>query len=203
MEGVTWESDELKGLSVDTPECYTGKMPDKMQLRYSTRGLKVRLMKKAEFINRVKADRKVWNELMSQVGTDLMLEPGQEGDWSAKDILAHVMWYEREMVRTIKSRALAGSDLWELPLDERNAAIHDEIKDMTLAEIRSKGDLVFTALMEQLELLPEEGYGDSKHFENMPAEWAPWDMIADNTFRHYAEHTESIRRLAERDSPLP
>ncbi len=155
-------------------------------------------MNKAEFIDRVKTERSDWNELLSRVDADFMMESGIEGDWSAKDILAHVTWYEREMVGMLKSRALVSSDLWELPLDERNAAIHDEVKDMTLQEVRAEADQVFTALVEQLEFLPAEAYTDSVHFENMPAEWMPWDVMAGNTFRHYAEHTDSIRRLAKR-----
>ena len=108
----------------------------------------------------------------------------------------------RDVVRTADAgycwrlARLVGSDLWELPLDERNAAIHDELKEMTLDEVRVESDRVFTELIEQLELLPEEAYGDTGCFEHMPAEWTPWEVMAGNTFRHYAEHTESIRRLA-------
>ena len=153
-------------------------------------------MKKADFIDKVKAGRAKWAELLSMVDADLMLEPGQEGDWSAKDILAHVMWYEREMVGMLKARALVGPDLWELPLDERNAAVHHELTAMTLEDVREEADRVFTELIKQLDLLPEEAYGDSGCFEHMPVEWTPWEVMAGNTFRHYAEHTESIRRLA-------
>ena len=154
-------------------------------------------MNKAEFIQRVETDRSEWNDLLAQVDDDLMLKPGIEGDWSAKDILAHVMWYEREMVRLLNSRSLIGSDLWDLPLDERNAEIHKEIKDMSLQAIREESQNVFTALIHELYELPEDAYGDSAHFLNMPAEWEPRDVIAGNTFRHYQEHTDSIRRLAE------
>ena len=63
-------------------------------------------MNKREFIDRVKSERERWNELMARVPADLMLNPGVEGDWSAKDILAHVMWYEREMIGMLKARAL-------------------------------------------------------------------------------------------------
>ena len=83
-----------------------------------------------------------------------------------------------------------------MPLDERNAAVHDELKGMTLDEVHEEADRVFTELIKQLDLLPEEAYGDSGCFEHMPAEWTPWEVMAGNTFRHYAEHTESIRRLA-------
>ena len=157
-------------------------------------------MDKVEFIHRVETARSEWNDLLAQVDDDLMLKTGIEGDWSAKDILAHVMWYEREMVGLLNSRSLIGSDLWELPLDDRNAEIHKEIKDMSLDAVRLGSDKAFAALIQQLNELPEDAFGDPAHFQNMPPEWKPWDVIASNTFRHYREHTDSIRRLAESGS---
>ena len=152
-------------------------------------------MDKREFIDRVKSERERWDELLAQVPDDLILRPGVEGDWSAKDILAHAMWYEREMIGMLKARALVGSDWWALPLDERNAAVHGEVSGMSLEEVRSEVAWVFPALVQQLEMLPEGALDDPAHFEGMPAEWAPSDVIGSNTFRHYPEHTESIRRL--------
>ena len=152
-------------------------------------------MNKEEVISRVRTERSRWNDIMAQIDDDLMLKPGVEGDWSAKDILAHVMWYEREMVGMLKSRALVGSDLWALPLDERNAGVHEETKNMTLDEVRAESARVFPELLEQLEALPQVAYGDASCFPGMPAEWEPWFVIADNTFRHYPDHTESIRQL--------
>lgn len=157
-------------------------------------------MDKREFIDRVRSERSRWDELMGRVPDDLMLKPGVEGDWSAKDILGHVMWYEREMIGMLKARALAGSDWWELPLEERNTAVHGEISRMSLEEVRTEAVWVFPALVEQLELLPEEALNDPAHFEHMPSEWFPYDVIGSNTFRHYLEHTESVYRLLGLDS---
>ena len=150
---------------------------------------------KAGFIHDVRDSRSRWDELIGQVSDDLMLQPGVEGDWSAKDVLAHVMWYERQMVEMLESRALVGSDLWALPLDERNAGVHAEIEDMSLEHVRAESASVFAELVTLLKALPIAAYEDSAHFRQMPPEWKPWDVIAGNTFRHYAEHTESIQRL--------
>ena len=70
---------------------------------------------------------------------------------------------------------------------------------MSLDEVRTEA-WVFPALVEQLEMLPDEAYGDPSHFEHMPAEWVPSDVISSNTYRHYPEHTESIQRLIGPDS---
>ena len=152
-------------------------------------------MEKDEVISRVMTARSRWNDIMARIDNDLMLKPGVEGDWSAKDILAHVMWYEREMVGMLRSRALVGSDLWALPLDERNAGVHEVTKNMTLEEVRAESARVFPELIKQLEALPEDAYGDASCFPGMPAEWEPWFVIAGNSFRHYPDHTESFRQL--------
>ena len=46
-------------------------------------------MNKQEVITRVKTERNRWSEIMARIDDDLMLKPGVEGHWSAKDILAH------------------------------------------------------------------------------------------------------------------
>ncbi len=154
-------------------------------------------MNKGEVITRVRTERSRWNDIIAHIDDDLMLKPGVEGDWSAKDILAHVIWYEREMVGLLRARAFVGSDLWALPLDERNAGVHEETKSMTLEEVRAESERVFPDLLEQLEALPEDAYSDPSSFPGMPAEWEPWFIIAGNTFNHYPDHTESLRQLLE------
>ena len=156
-------------------------------------------MNKHEVISRIKAERARWNALVAQVDDDRMLQPRAGGGWSGKDIVAHVIWYEREMVGMLKSRVLAGSNLWAHPVHERNAAVHEEIKDLSLQEVRAWDDRTFPALIEQLERLPEEAYVDASYFERMPGEWVPWQVIAGNTFEHYPEHLPAIRAIAESD----
>ena len=154
-------------------------------------------MKKTEVISRIKAERSRWNELVAQIDDDCMLQTAPAGGWTGKDIVAHVTWYEREMVAMLKSRMLGGSDAWALPIHERNAAVHQELKDLTPQEVRACADRTYLELIEQLELLPEEAYADAGYFQHMPGEWAPWKVIAGNTFKHYPKHLPAIRALIE------
>ena len=154
-------------------------------------------MNKEEVITRVKTERIRWSDIVAQVDDGMMLEPGVEGHWSVKDILAHVVWYEREMVGMLRARALVGSALWALPLDDRNAGVYEETKNMTLEEVRAESERVLPQLLEQLEALPEDAYGDASCFPGMPAEWEPWFIIAGSTFNHYLDHTESIKKMLE------
>lgn len=33
----------------------------------------------------------------------------------------------------------------------------------------------------------------SRDNKNMPQEWSPWQLLADNSFKHYEDHMPSIR----------
>ncbi len=154
-------------------------------------------MNKEEVIARVKTERSRWSDIIAQIDDDMMLKTGVEGHWSAKDILAHVVWYEREIVGVLNARAFVGSDLWALPLDERNAGVYEETRNMTPEEVRAESARVFPQLLELLEALPEDAYGDASYFPGMPAEWEPWFIIAGNTFSHYLDHTQSLKQLLE------
>lgn len=154
-------------------------------------------MDKSELIRRIESARRGWDDLLAQVGDDLALKPGAEGDLSAKDLVAHVTWYELEVVRMLSTRTMDVSGLWALGPDERNAAIFEQVRGMSLEDGRAESVKVYAALIEQLELLPEEAYHDASWFTNMPPDWVPWKLIAGNTIWHYPDHSGAIRRLLE------
>ena len=154
-------------------------------------------MGKSDLIRRIESARSSWDELLGRVDDRLALKPGTEGELSAKDLIAHVTWYEREVVRMLRTRTMDMSGPWALGPDERNAAIYEQARGMSLEDVRAESARVFDALIQQLELLPEEAYSDASLFSNMPPEWEPWKLIAGNTIWHYPDHTKAIRRLLE------
>jgi hypothetical protein len=154
-------------------------------------------VEKSDLIGRIESARSSWDELLGRVDDRLALKPGTEGELSAKDLIAHVTWYEREVVSMLRSRTMDMSSLWALGPDERNAAIYEQARGMSLEDVRAESARVFHALIQQLELLPEEAYSDASRFSNMPPEWEPWKLIAGNTIWHYPDHTGSVRRLME------
>ena len=97
----------------------------------------------------------------------------------------------------LRARAMEVSGLWALGPDERNAAIHKQARTMSLEDVRADSARVFSALMEQLEALPEEAYSDASQFSDMPPDWVPWELIAGNTIWHYPDHIGAIRRLLD------
>ncbi len=155
-------------------------------------------MDKREFLKLLHSARAEWDALLANIDEAQMREPGVEGDWSIKDIVAHVTWFEREMVGVIQSRTLAGSELWNLPTDERNAVIFEQQRARSLKKILDESRAVFQQLEQAAQTLTDEELNDARHFKDMPGDWVPWDVIAGNSFRHYPDHIASIRNWLEK-----
>ncbi len=151
-------------------------------------------MKSAEFIEKVKQSHHQYMTVVSALSQEQLCQVNTNGDWSVKDIIAHITWYEKEMVEVIKERALRGSPLWEISLDQRNQIIHEEVKDLPLSIVLAEADQVFQSLMILLNVLNDEELTEPKYFQEMPSDWIPWEVIASNTFEHYPIHVDDIRR---------
>jgi uncharacterized protein (TIGR03083 family) len=154
-------------------------------------------------MNRVQTERAEWDALLDQVGPARMAEPGVAGEWSVKDIIAHITWFEREMVGMLRAHALVGSELWNLAPAERNAAIFEENRDRPLDDVLKEAPQVFQQLVELVQALDERDLIDPSRFPGMPAEWQPWKIMADNTFDHYRAHAPDIRAWLNTPSPIP
>src|SRR5262249_54248648 len=103
-------------------------------------------MEKAVFLANLDAERAGWDVELAEVERAHMSLPSAAGEWSVKDLIAHVTWFEREMVDLLRDRALAGSDLWMLPQDKRNAAIYAENRDRPLDDVLAEARRVYPGL---------------------------------------------------------
>ena len=151
-----------------------------------------------QFQHTWRKDRAEWDRVLAEVREEQMLEPGLPGGWSVKDVIAHVNWYEQEMVVLLETRELAGSELWGLSADERNVPIHEQNKDLMLDEVLAESNRVFEHVWELVSQLDDEDLMEASRFDQMPEGWEPWQVIASNTYEHYQEHIPDIRAwLAE------
>jgi hypothetical protein len=149
-------------------------------------------MDKQTFLGKIQSGRAQWDTLLADIPQARMTSPGVAGDWSIKDIIAHIAWHEQQMVGVLQAHAFVGSDLWNLPLDQRNAAIYEQNRQRPLDDVLTEARRVFQQLAGLLELLTDDDLNDPSHFPGMPPTWQPWDVIAGNTYKHYQQHTASV-----------
>lgn len=149
-------------------------------------------MTKIEFLQNLQNGRRQWQQQWKSIDLFGTSRPRTPGDMSLRDILYHIAWYEREMVEMLQLRTLVGSPWWELPVDERNAHIQTEAQSASLLQSWRLEQQVYTELLAQLQSIRDEELEDARFFQEMPSDWTPWQVIASNTYEHYAEHYSSI-----------
>jgi uncharacterized protein (TIGR03083 family) len=148
---------------------------------------------KALLLERIQADREALDTLLAGAPEEQMTKPGVVGQWSLKDIIAHITWHEQQMVIVLQERRLAGSDLWNLTTDERNHAIYEQNRDRPLAEVLAESRQVYELLLESLQTVADADLNDPALFQGMPPDWIPAQLIAHNTYEHYRHHLDDIR----------
>ncbi len=137
-----------------------------------------------------------WDELLVSVeglSDEQMQGPGVVGDWSVKDVLAHVTTWEEEALAHLPEIA-AGKPQQRYKdvyggLDAFNAMKFAENRARSLDEVRTRLTDVHTRLLDYLETVPDDLLHSRERFRTR----LRWD-----TYSHYPLHTEHIRVWRER-----
>src|SRR5262249_51950191 len=152
-----------------------------------------RRMRKAEVVEALRTTRQDLEELLAAMTPGQMRRPGVAGDWSVKDVLAHLLWYQREELELIRESELAASPLWEVAQDPRNRLIREELGELPLDEVLDELRQVFAGFVAAVERLSDEDLVTPGRFPGTSPERLPWQDIADNSWMHEREHVAGIR----------
>jgi hypothetical protein len=158
---------------------------------------------RADLIDRINADRVFWRELTEEVGRDRMNESGPMGEWTFKDLAAHLLgWRERTLDR-LEAAAQARDEPpppWPADLDDDdpiNDWIQARHRDRSVEAVLDDVDRAYLRLRAVVETLPETALTDPDAFV-----WLGGESLAEtDLFGHlHDEHLPSIRAwLATRD----
>lgn len=150
-----------------------------------------RRMSVARVLELIRFRRAGWQRELESIPRAQMDVPAI-GQWSVKDIVAHLTWHDREMAGALKARKLAGSEWWQLPLEERNRRIFEQHRDQPLADVLREHDQAHQALIAEIERLDDEDLNDPARIEDMLPGANLWMLLEDNTWGHYLVHTEAL-----------
>jgi hypothetical protein len=155
--------------------------------------------RKAEVLHELETEHARWVAILEEVGPARMTPPGVEGDWTVKDVIAHVTYYER-VVRDRLQAGLAGREFvrpeYESPaglsIDERNAWIYTRIKDLPLDAVLAESRAVYPPILAAVQTLTEADLNDPTRFP-WQAGSALWEWIEGDVYEHYRDHTANLR----------
>lgn len=166
-------------------------------------------MKKAELLDRIEQSRKAFEKTIEPLSDDQM-EAREEGAWAITDHLAHLAAWEKGVAEFLRGRPRAAGmglneEAWELSMDEVNDVIYERNRHLSAAEARQKLEDAQAAMLDALTGLSDEDLSrPHAHFlpqgtEGVATERLILETIVANTYEHYDEHAEYIRRrLSER-----
>ena len=158
-------------------------------------------MDRIKLLNMIRTERARWETLLAEMGEAQMTQGGVEGEWSVKDIVAHVTAYERWVVARLQS-ALRGErlrlEIDQLDLNQRNARIFEENRKRPLHDVLAESRQVFQQLLNLVQALSDEDLIDPHRlepfFDPLWTDGLPvWKCIAVDSYEHYRQHIPSIR----------
>src|SRR5215212_8045204 len=136
---------------------------------------------KAGLLRELRAARAEWDALIAEVSPACMTQPGAAGDWSVKDIIAHLTSYDRWFVHASEAHfrgempPLDGTE--GMDFEQRNQFRHKQTRDQSLADIQAESQQVFDRLLEVVEAHSEEFLTQPQQFEGAPGPLLIWKML--------------------------
>lgn len=144
-----------------------------------------------ELLRDLQAARGEFMAALADVEPDLLTVPGLVGEWSARELIAHLGYWTGHAAEALHQAELDrtadfGED--DLDVDERNAIVARVAAETDLATVRQREEAAFAALATRLEradpawLDEKVSYGDTLE-----------RVIQDDGPEHYREHALDLR----------
>ena len=150
-------------------------------------------MRKTDILEQISATHLLLEVHLSALSDAQLVQPGINGEWAVKDLLAHITWWEQHLLRRLRT---GRDDLYQEGMsmqavtDQANEEIFAANRSRSLADILEDFHVSYQQVLAAVEALPEEAVAQAEIY----------DAIAWDTFQHYPEHTAMLRRWIEKDS---
>lgn len=155
------------------------------------------MMKKSELLKGLKEEYQQWEALLDQIGPARMDQSGVTGQWSIKDIIAHLTGWRRRTVARLQAVQRGDPEPpppWPAHLqtdDEINAWIYEANREHSVGEVLDDSHQVFQQLLAAIEGLPDAVL-------EAPQRHLPWlagqPFIASAFFSHFHDEHEPEMR---------
>jgi hypothetical protein len=157
---------------------------------------------KGEMLTAVERERAAWEALLAEVGERRMTEPGAWGDWTFKDLVAHLNGWNAQTLARLEAAAGGRpepADPWPADLgdddDAINAWIYEQNRDRLLGDVIEASRERFARLAEIVQMLPDEALADPNRFAWMEGQAVGAAIVDGELFGHWHdEHESDIRR---------
>jgi hypothetical protein len=160
---------------------------------------------KDQLLKDIHTERRRLEKNLSNLNEEDMIQPGVTGTWSVKDILAHLVAWERLFIDWYhtgiqgSSSATAPVGMCQSAIDALNQQIYEKNQWRTLDDIFAEFHASYQQIVTIIEGIPEGDMFVHGRF-NWTGNFTLVDYIAGNTCNHYAWAKSQIRKWAKREA---
>src|SRR5438067_12907080 len=167
-------------------------------------------MDKSQLANGLREKDQQWRAVLDEIGLTRMDQPGVNGDWSMKDIVAHLTGWNRKLLADMQAAQRGKSEPpppWPAQLeaeDDINAWIYESNRRRDATEILDEMGQVFHQILTVIERLPD----DIRTARVEPAYYLLWvgdkRLLPGEFFDHFRDdHERDVRAwLARQENSL-
>ncbi len=160
-------------------------------------------MTQSQLLEKIRTGHILFKSLLAELSSEQMIQPGVIGEWSVKDIVAHIVVHEQRMLAWMTERWRGeiphAPQPYAMPdneLDQLNEQIFRENRDRALLDILNGLDKTHVDILAFVAATDEQDLIDPQRFHLQDGE-PLWEAVAANTCDHYAQHGADIRQWRE------
>ena len=158
-------------------------------------------MDKSRLLEEMSSGYIALEDILAPLDQAQMTTSGVNGDWSIKDILAHLAAWQNYLL--IRLQAAARNEVPSVQgilsdedegntVDRLNAGFYEENKSRSLDEVLAEFRTTYQQVVEAVQAFSDEDLFEPKRFAWMKGN-ALWELVPGNTYGHYQEHIQSIQ----------
>ena len=152
-------------------------------------------MNRQQLLNRLDTAWLAFQASYAGLASARLMEPGVAGDWSVKDIIAHVTWWEEEALRHLPVIMAGGRpprySVTYGGIDAFNAMMAERKRDAPLSDVLTQQHDTHQRLIDFIANVPEDQFTRDTRFRR---------RLRLDTYGHYPIHTNAIREWRQRRS---
>jgi len=149
-------------------------------------------MKKQQLFQKLEQAWAALKESYAGLSDAQLTEPGVMGEWSVKDILAHVTTWEEEALKYLPLILTGGRPpryIQSGGIDAFNAQMVEQKQELVLSEVLRQLEETHRRLLDYLQSVPEEHFTRETRFRH---------RLRLDTYSHYPLHARAIQEWRER-----
>ncbi|MEJ2555789.1 MAG: ClbS/DfsB family four-helix bundle protein [Anaerolineae bacterium] len=144
-------------------------------------------MDKSQLLKRLDKAWEAFNASYASLSDSELMEPGVTGDWSVRDIIAHVTWWEEEALTHLPLILAGGKpprySVTYGGIDAFNAQMAEQKKKLSLSEVLRQRDDTHRRLIDFIQSAPGDQFIRETRFRR---------RLRLDTYSHYPKHAEAI-----------